>query len=297
MKQVLVIVGPTGVGKTDFSIEVAKRFNGEIISGDSIQIYKGFDIGSGKIREEEKEGIPHYLIDELDAKTDYSVADFQERARACIDEISSRGKLPIICGGTGLYIKACLYDYHFIQDEQNHEDPYPDLSNEEVHELLKQKDAKSAEKIHPNNRRRVLRALQLADKEMTKSENEDSQSHEMIYDALVIGCTAERSFLYERINRRVRMMAKDGLEDEIKGLLASGVTFEDHPMSGIGYKEWKPYIEGIASVEDVIGAIQTHSRQFAKRQYTWFNHQIPTTWINRFEDVNAGFDVIEQWRK
>ncbi|MCF0115646.1 MAG: tRNA (adenosine(37)-N6)-dimethylallyltransferase MiaA, partial [Erysipelotrichaceae bacterium] len=218
-------------------------------------------------------------------------------ARSCIEEISSRGKLPIICGGTGLYIKACLYDYHFIQDEQDHSDPYVELSNEQLHDLLKEKDQVSADKIHPNNRRRVLRALQLAEKEMNKSENEANQEHVMVYDALVIGCTTDREHLYERINRRVRMMVEDGLEEEIRGLLASGVTFEDHPMSGIGYKEWKPYMEGEGSVEDVIRAIQTHSRQFAKRQYTWFNHQIPTCWINRFEDPEGGFDVIEQWRK
>ena len=295
MKKVLVIVGPTAVGKSGLGVKLAHMLDGEIISGDSIQIYKGLDIGSGKVTEEEMDGIPHFGIDELDPKIDnYSVADFQVRARRYIEEISERGHLPIIVGGTGLYIKACLYDYSFEEEVVDHEDPYPELDNEALYELLKEKDPKACENIHMNNRRRVLRALQIAATHgRTKSEQEAAQDHEMIYDAFIVGLTTERERLYERISMRVDMMAESGLEDEIKRLVDAGVTFDKQAMRGIGYKEWNCDLKR----EEILELIKTHSRQFAKRQYTWFNHQMPVHWVNvdEPEEMDKMITTIREW--
>lgn len=293
MKKVLVVLGPTAVGKTSLSIHLAKQFGGEIISGDSIQVYRGLDIGSAKITEEEMQGVTHYCIDILDKKAAYSVYDFQLNARKAIEEITAQGHLPILAGGTGLYIKAALYDYHF--DQQNEEDSrlteekYRDYTSEQLYDLLKEKDPETATTIHPNNRKRVLRALCIAENsDLTKSENLASQKHEPIYDVLMIGLTMERSLLNERINRRVEMMLKQGLQEEIERLIKEGETFEDRAMQGIGYREWRGYFEGDLSVEEVKELIQKNSRQFAKRQMTWFKNQFDVKWF----DVSEG-DVYE----
>ncbi len=279
MKKVLVIAGPTAVGKTSFSIQMAKKLNAEIISGDSIQVYKGFDIGSGKVTEEEKEGIVHHLIDIRDPKEPYSAADFQKMARGIIEHTEG---ISIICGGTGLYLKSCLYDYTFNEESGSFASEHlGKLSNEELYRKLLETDPKQAEKIHPNNRRRVLRCLTIAERSgMKQSEIEASQKHEMLYDAFIAGCTMERSKLYERINRRVEMMFEAGLEQEIASLLEAGITFDDPAMKGIGYKEWSGYFRGNMSALEVKEEIQKHSRQFAKRQYTWLNHQMPVHWFD-----------------
>lgn len=297
MKKVLVIAGPTAVGKSDFAVKLAHRYDKEIISGDSIQVYKGLDIGSGKVTEEEKDGIVHHLIDILEPDASYSAADFQSMARDIIDH-NDRGM--IICGGTGLYLKSCLYDYSFEgENEEPSTDPSLDaLSNEELFERLKETDPAQAEKIHVNNRRRLLRSLTIQMRTgKPQSELEKEQSHEMIYDARIIGCTMERSMLYERINRRVAMMVEKGLEAEIRGLLDRGMTFSHQSMQGIGYKEWKPYFEGTASKEEVVAEIQKHSRQFAKRQYTWLNHQMPVNWCDMSDpdDVKRIIAETDEW--
>lgn len=284
MKKVLVIVGPTGVGKTDLSLKCAHQFNGEIISGDSVQIYKGFDIGSGKVTD--TEGIIHYGIDDLNYDEAWSVADFQTMARKNIDLITSKNKLPIIAGGTGLYVKACLYDYSFKSDENIQSYDFSNFTNEQVYDMLKEMDPQSAKAIHMNNRRRVERALTLAKNGVIKSEEEAKQSHEMLYDCKIIGCTMEREKLYARINKRVEMMFDEGLEDELKSLLASGITFNDQPMRGIGYKEWEAYFNNEWTKQQVKEKIQQSSRQFAKRQYTWFNNQLSVEWLD-MNDVNA----------
>ena len=192
MQKVLVIEGPTAVGKTAFSINAAKRFNGEIISGDSVQIYRYFDIGSGKIKPEEMQGVQHYLIDKLNFNEDYSVMNFQSDARRLIDDISQVGHLPMIVGGTGLYIKAVLYDYVFTR-EDTVDDEYEELSNEEIYAKLKQVDPKCLEKIHINNRRRLVRALNIYEKNQKGiSAVKDAQKHEMLYDAKIVGLTCER---------------------------------------------------------------------------------------------------------
>ena len=296
MKKVIAIVGPTASGKTSFSIKLAKEIGAEIISGDSVQVYKGFDIGSGKIKEEEKEGIKHYLIDILSPKDTYSVATFQKMAREIID---NSDKPMIICGGTGLYLKACLYDYEFNEEEGPSTDPELDkLDNDTLFNLLIEKDPSQAEKIHPNNRKRVMRALTIhARNEKRKSDIIDEQSHELVYDAAVVGCTMDREVLYERINNRVLEMIGEGLEEEVKGLIDEGVNFLDQSMQAIGYKEWRSYLEGAMTREEVIEEIQRHSRQFAKRQYTWFNNQMNVNWFNPTDEneVKEMIESIKRW--
>lgn len=279
MKKVLVIAGPTASGKTSFSIELAKRLNTEIISGDSIQVYKGFDIGSGKVTEAEKEGVPHHLIDILEPGTQYSVKDFQKEARMLIDNSS---KPMIIAGGTGLYLKACLYDYVFDTEEASpRNEKYDQYTNHELYEMLVERDPVQAEKIHENNRQRVLRSLTVLDNTgKRQSEIIDEQNHEPIYDFFIAGCTMARDELYERINLRVKMMIEKGLEQEVKDLLDKGITFEDPAMKGIGYREWADYFKGDLSTCEVEALIARNSRRYAKRQYTWLNHQMPVHWFD-----------------
>jgi len=294
MQKVLVITGPTGSGKTNLSIKLAQKYNGEIISGDSIQVYRFLDIGSAKIKEEEKEGIKHHLIDILDPDQNYSVADFQKMSRELIADISSRNKLPMIVGGTGLYIRACLYDYNFTSENQK-DDEYPELSNEELYARLQELDPEALKKIHVNNRRRLLRAYNYCLKnENTFSENINSQKHEMLYDAKIITLTMERETLYKRINERVDLMVKEGLKKEIEGLLEKGVDFSMQSMQGIGYKEYKDYFLNKKSEEECIEEIKKHSRQFAKRQYTFFNNQLPVTYFKPEERDNI-FMEVEKW--
>ncbi len=300
MKKVLIIVGPTGSGKTGLSIKLAKKFDGEIISGDSIQVYQGLNIGSAKITEAEMEGIRHYGIDILSSKDSYNVYDFQKSARKYIDEISDKNKLPMIVGGTGLYIKACIYDYVFKDEEIDLKKivEYEKRGNEDLYNELLKVDKKSAEKIHLNNRKRVIRALLIHHSgNKSKSEMESTQKKELLYDAFIVGCTIDRKILYERINQRVADMVNAGLKDEIKALLNQEVTFNHHSMQGIGYKEWKEYFEGKISEEEVIGLIQKHTRNFAKRQYTWFNNQMKINWVDmqNEKEVEEMINKIEVW--
>ncbi len=279
MKKVIVIAGPTAVGKTSFSIEIAKKCSLEIISGDSIQVYKGLDIGSGKVTKEEMDGVPHHLIDILSPKESYNVSVFQTMARELIEKSE---KPMIICGGTGLYLKACLYDYSFNKEEAEAYDPELDkYTNEQLYAMLQETDPAQASKIHLNNRRRVIRSLTIQKNTgKTQSEIEKEQKHELLYDPFIIGCTMDRELLYNRINQRVDKMFEDGLEQEIKTLLGQGVLFSDTCMEGIGYKEWKDYFQGNKTKEEVKQMIQKNSRNFAKRQYTWFKHQMPVRWYD-----------------
>lgn len=292
MKKVLVITGPTAVGKTKFGIECASLFDGEIISGDSIQIYKGLDIGSAKPDKEELSQAVHHLIDIKDPDEGYSVKEFQELCRKKIDEISDKGRLPIIVGGTGLYIKATLYDYVFF-DEEEEDDQYEDLSNEDLYELLKEKDPKALEKIHINNRKRLVRALNIYEKHKKGiSQIKDEQEHKPIYNCLIIGLTADRKILFERINQRVDKMIKDGLVQEIQGLLDAGIGFDRQSMQGIGYKEFKDYFDGNKTLEECVEEVKINSRHFAKRQYTFFNHQLDVKW---FEDRSEALEEVRRW--
>lgn len=277
MKKVISIVGATASGKTGLSLQLAKDFNGEIISGDSIQAYKGFNIGSGKIMPVQMGNIKHYLIDILDYNQSYDIATFQSLARDCIDNISNNNHLPIMVGGSGLYVKSCLYDYDFVVNK-----PLDDVlvnviensSNQQLYDWLYKLDSKTAESIHVNNRVRLIRALTIC---LTNNENKSSieakQQHKPIYDVYMICLTWPREIIHQRISDRVDNMIKDGLVDEVKQLLVNGASENKGGMRGIGYKELIPYIKGEQSLEECITKIKTHSNQFAKRQETFFKHQ------------------------
>jgi tRNA dimethylallyltransferase len=280
MKKVIAIVGPTAVGKTKLSVELAKKLNGEIISGDAMQIYRGLDIGTAKITTKEMKGITHHLLDEKNPDERYSVAEFQKTVRAKIDEISERGKLPIIVGGTGLYVKAVLYDYAFSEEEKPRGEQYKALTNEEIHAKLAAIDPESARELHPNNRRRVVRALTIYDQtHKTKSETLQKQEKKLMYDVTLIGLTDERPVLYERINARVDQMMVDGLIEEVKKLYEGEIPKEAPAIQAIGYKELYNYFEGMTDLETAIQLVKRNSRRLAKRQYTWFKNQMDVTWF------------------
>lgn len=284
MTRVIVVVGPTSVGKTKMGVELAKALNGEIISGDSMQIYKDMNIGTAKVTTSEMEGIPHHCIDILEATCAYSVKDFQDAVRFWIDDITARGKTPIIVGGTGLYIKAALYDYKFSETEDNHDmfrEKYKDYDNEQLYNYLFSIDEMSAKELHPNNRQRVLRAIEIYEQTgRKKSEIVDEQQHICLYDAYFVGLTLQRDLLYERINQRVDLMKDAGLEREIRQLYNQGLKRTHQSMKAIGYKEWFDYFEGNISKDEVYELIKKHSRQYAKRQYTWFKNQFDVHWYN-----------------
>ncbi len=284
MEDIIVIVGPTGVGKTKLSIELAKELDAEIINGDSVAIYKKLDIGSAKPSVEEREGIVHHLIDIKDVREDYSVFDYQKDCRRVIDEINRKGKRIIIVGGTGLYIKAALYDYKFL--EGNTYNNYDDLSNEE---LIKRIKAYNIDKIPElNNRRRLERLLTKLDNGEEISNNKD----DLLYPIKVIGLTTDRDYLYERINNRVDMMIKNGLVDEILSLKD---YYKDSRIlnSGIGYKEFNDYLFNNISLDEVIDKIKKDSRRFAKRQYTFFNNQFNTKWFDvDFDNFNNTIEEV-----
>mgnify|MGYP003320500438 CR=1 FL=1 len=292
MQKVLAIVGPTAVGKTSFGIECANAFNGEIISGDSIQIYKGLDIGSAKPTKDEQAQAKHHLIDIKEPTDNYSVKEFQDLGREKINSIYKENKLPIIVGGTGLYIKALLYDYVFFEEDED-DNQYEDLTNEEIYNKLQLLDPKALEKIHINNRKRLVRALNVYEKHSKGiSEIKDNQEHKPIYDCLIIGLTTPREVLYERIDQRIDKMINDGLIDEIKSLLDSGINFDNQCMQAIGYKEFRDYFENNKSLEECIDMVKSNSHHFAKRQYTFFNNQMSIEW---FEDYDLATKRIEQW--
>jgi len=276
--KIIAVVGPTAVGKSDVGVRLAQLFDGEIINGDSIQVYRELNIGSAKVTEEEMGGIVHHLLDYKNVGDEYSVQHFQHDAREKIDEIEERGHLPVVVGGTGLYIKALLYDYSFAQIEGKLNE-YENEKTEDLYERLCQLDPKAVEVIHPNNRRRIVRALQMAESGNLKSEQEAGQKHEMIYDAFIVGLTMDRKVLKERIGKRVDMMFENGLLEEVKRL-NDKYDWNMHGLHGIGYKEFRDYFPGNITLDEVREQIKTHTRQFAKRQYTWWNNQMPVRWYD-----------------
>ena len=271
---VIVIVGPTGVGKTKLSIELAHRYNGEVINADSTQVYRGLDIATAKVTESEKEGIVHHLIDIKDVADDYTVYDFQKDCRACIDDILSRGKTPIIVGGTGLYVKAALYDYNFDLEDKHFD--YSDVSSDDLYDRLLSIDANSG--IHKNNRKRIERFLSYYDS-TGKILSEKEKSSKLLYDSVFIGLTTDRDILYDRINKRVDIMISNGLLEEARKIYDSGIRSKAI-MTPIGYKELFDYFSGNCSLEDSISLVKQKSRNYAKRQYTWFNNQMDINWFN-----------------
>lgn len=295
MEKVIVIAGPTGVGKTALSVKLAQAFHGEIISGDSMQIYKEMSIGTAKVKPEETQGIKHYLVDELSLYDDYNVKVFQQKAREYIQEMKTREVLPIICGGTGLYIKSAIYDYQFKTQEQDKDffNFLQQRTTSELYAMLKIVDPNALETIHRNNRQRLVRALEIAHSGEKKSEIVAAQNHEPIYDAYIIGLTMERDGLYERINQRVDKMMEEGLFEEIEAIAKDPNVWELQSMQGIGYKEWKEYFLGNTSKEECIEKIKKNSRNFAKRQYTWFKNQMNVHWID-IEQENWYENLLEE---
>mgnify|MGYP005761106989 FL=1 len=277
---VIVVLGPTAVGKTKMSVELAKLLNGEIINVDSTQIYKDLDIATAKIKENEKDGIPHHLFDIKNIKEDYTVYDYQKDCRNKIEEILCQNKTPILVGGTGLYIKAALYDYKF-NDEVNNQ--FEDLTNEEIFNKLKELDENID--IHINNRKRLVRALNYCLNNNLKF-SEKEKTDKLLYDTVFIGLTTDRNILYDRINKRVDVMVKDGLLEEAKKIYDSNIRTKAI-MTPIGYKELFPYFENKKSLEECLELIKQNSRKYAKRQYTWFNNQMDVVWFNvDFDNFN-----------
>lgn len=295
MKKLVILTGPTAVGKTDISIELAKRINGEIISADSIQVYKYMNIGSAKISSDEMQGVKHYLIDELYPDEEFNVHVFQQLTKKYMDEIYSKGKIPIIVGGTGFYIQSVLYDIQF--EETNEQHPYrmylenlaKDKGNVFLHDMLKKIDPKSADCIHFNNVKRVIRALEYNHDTggLISEHNEEQRQNESPYNFAYFVLNDDRNILYSRINKRVDIMIKNGLIDEVKNLLDMGYNKTLVSMQGIGYKEVVEYLEGNFTLEECIELIKKNTRHFAKRQLTWFRREKDVSMINRNEFNNS----------
>ena len=290
---VIVITGPTCVGKTKLSIELAKLLNGEIINADSTQVYRNMNIGTAKVTEEEKCGIPHHLFDICDVKENYTVYDYQKDARKWIDDITKRGKTPILVGGTGLYIKAALYDYSFTNEDQTYD--YTNYTNDELYQELIKLDPNT--NIHPNNRKRVERALTYI-RNNGVSISSNANGNELLYDTIFIGLTTDRDNLYNRINKRVDVMMQQGLLEEAKSFFDLGIKSKAI-MTPICYKELFAYFNNEISLDEALDLIRQRSRKYAKRQYTWFNHQLPVTWFDvDFNDFNNTIaDVYEYIKK
>ena len=286
MNKVIVITGPTGVGKTKLSIELAKKYNGEVINADSTQIFRGLDIATAKIKESEKEGIPHHLIDIKNIDESYTVYEYQKDCRKVIDDILSRDKTPVIVGGTGLYIKAALYNYKF--DYEIMLNDYEEYSNEKLFSMLKKVDNNTD--IHPNNRKRIVRALNYYNNNKIALSSKE-KADKLLYDSIFIGLTLDRDVLYDRINKRVDIMLKEGLIDEAKKIYDTNIRSKA-VLTPIGYKELFEYFDGNISLDESIELIKQRSRRYAKRQYTWNRHQMNLNWFN--VDLNNFNNTVEE---
>ena len=285
MSRVIVITGPTAVGKTKLSIELAKKLNGEIINADAMQVYKGLNIGTAKVTEKEKENIPHHLFDIKEVEEEYSIYNYQKDCRKVIDNILRRNKTPILVGGTGLYIKAALYDYKLSEEKTNN--TYDNLKTEEIYkELLKlDKDIN----IDKNNRRRLIRALNYYKENNTSISN--NKTNKLLYDTIFIGLTTDREILYKKINQRVNNMIENGLLEEVKYYYDKNIKTKPL-INGIGYKELYNYFDGLCSKEEAVEKIKQNSRHYAKRQYTFLNHQLNVIWFET--DYNNFNNTIEK---
>jgi tRNA dimethylallyltransferase len=298
--KIIAVVGPTASGKTALSIEIAKRVSGEVVSCDSMQIYRGMDIGTAKPDEDEKCGIPHHLIDIADPSQRFSVAEFVAKARECIDDCLKRGKTPVLAGGTGLYMDSILNNIEFAEFQ---EDPnfrtqmqrYADKNgNKALHQLLCKKDPCAAERIHPNNVRRVIRALEIcktSGKTFTQVNAESRR--EPVYDALVLGIETDREALYKKIDLRVDIMMQKGLLEEVRRLYKKGIGKDTTAMQAIGYKELVEFLEGKTELLDAVDKIKQESRRYAKRQMTWFRRNEAIEWIKP-DSKNALEDVLQK---
>ena len=292
---IICIVGPTGVGKTKLSIELAKKLNGEVINADSTQVYKGMDIATAKVTEAEKEGIPHHLFDIKEITENYTVYDYQKDCRLKIEKIQSRSNIPIIVGGTGLYIKAALYDYKFEEENNNINEYYLEYTDEELYNKLLSIDPNTD--IHKNNRKRVIRALNYYEQNNSSISSKE-KTDKILYDVIFIGLTTDRDILYDRINKRVDVMLKNGLIDEALKIYNTDIRSKA-VMTPIGYKELFEYFDNKITKEADLELIKQRSRKYAKRQYTWNNHQLNVNWFdvdfNNFnKTVNDILNFIEK---
>ena len=291
MKKVIVVLGPTAVGKTKLSIELAKKLNGEIINADSTQVYKELDIATAKVTKEEKENIPHHLFDIKDITDDYTVYDYQKDCREKIDELLKNNKTPILVGGTGLYIKSALYNYEF--DEINIKNDYSVYTNDELYNKLLSIDKNTT--IHKNNRKRVEHALDYY--YSTGKVLGSIRSDKLLYDTIFIGLTTDRDTLYERINNRVDKMVDNGLLIEAKKIYDTNIRTKA-VLTPIGYKELFPYFEKEKSLDECLDMIKQNSRRYAKRQFTWFNNQMSVNWFNvDFNNFNNTIDEVVNYIK
>lgn len=302
MKKILVIAGPTAVGKTEYAIKAANRFNGEIVSCDSMQLYKFMDIGSAKPTADEQQQATHHLVDVIDPRVNFSVAEYQKMAKEAIDLVFSKGKLPVIAGGTGLYLNSLLYDMDFggaMADpsiREKYEQIADSCGNEAVFELLKQKDPKAAQRLHPNNLKRVIRALENIDAGNGGIRDfKEVSTRTSDYDAILVGLTRDRAELYDRINRRVDIMMDEGLVDEVKSLMAMGLNADNISMKGIGYKEIIGFLNGEYDLDEAVNLIKRNSRRYAKRQLTWFRRYEDMKWFDlSYQNVEDMLSWLEK---
>lgn len=301
-KPLIILSGPTAVGKTALSIDLAKRVNGAIISADSMQVYKYMDIGSAKITPEEMQGVKHYLIDELMPEEEFNIVRFQQMAKAALDEIYSNGQIPIIAGGTGFYIQALLYDIDFENQDSNEayrqelENYAREHGNEALHERLRALDPASAEAIHANNVKRVIRALEfyyLTGKPISEH-NETERQKESPYNFAYFVLTDDRANLYSRIEKRVDIMMEQGLLEEVRKLKEMGYHRNMVSMQGLGYKEILDYLDGKCSLEEAIYTIKLETRHFAKRQLTWFRREADVCWLDKSQYGYEDEAILEE---
>ncbi len=299
----VIIAGPTASGKSAAAVELALRMNGEVISADSMQIYRGMDIGTAKVTKEEMRGVRHYLIDCADPDENYNVVLFQQKAREAVQEAVSAQKLPILCGGTGFYIQALLYDIDFTEMEENtslrsrYEALAAEKGPEALHRILKEKDPASAAAIHPNNVKRVIRALEFAQESggSIAAHNLAQRERGSAYNSVFFVLTMDRQKLYERIDRRVDLMMEQGLLDEVTRLRDIGIARDSTAMQGIGYKQIYSYLEGDWSLEEAVRLIKRDTRHFAKRQLTWFRREKDVIWvdIDQYDTKEALYDHLQ----
>ncbi len=288
-RPLIILTGPTAVGKTALSIGLAKAVGGEIISADSMQVYKGMDIGTAKIAPEEMDGVPHYLVDELEPWEEFNVVVFQKLCKQYMEQIYAKGKIPIIVGGTGFYIQSVLYDIDFTENEadtsyrQMLERKAEDEGAEVLHQELAKVDQESAEQIHPNNVKKVIRALEYYHQTGQKisEHNETQRQKESPYDFIYYVLSLPREILYDRINKRVDLMRQEGLEEEVKRLEERGCTREMVSMQGLGYKEILDAFTGKCTMDEAFDKIKLETRHFAKRQFTWFRRERTVTWLDK----------------
>lgn len=303
----IIIAGPTAVGKSDISVKIAKLIDGEIISADSMQVYKGMDIGTAKISANETQGIKHYLIDVLDPTDDFNIVTFKSLAKEAIENIYKNGKVPIICGGTGFYIQSVLYDIDFteVNESSSYRNSLAKLAKEKgnayLHKMLEKVDKASADKIHENDLKRVIRALEYNKEtgECISKHNKEQAENTSPYDFLFFVLTDNRETIYEKINTRVDKMIEAGLVSEVKSLKEAGLNEEFVSMKGLGYKEILEYLEGKSTLEEAIYKIKRDSRHFAKRQLTWFKKEKDIIWLDKSELTEDAIlsTVVNKYKK